>query len=53
MWMDQALLIINHYGLSMVDPRATELMMQQAEIFFFGESDAKPEGWTPEGSSEG
>ncbi|MCS6840552.1 MAG: oxidative damage protection protein [Roseiflexus sp.] len=53
MWMDQALLIINHYGLSMIDPRATELMMRQAELFFFGESDVKPEGWTPEGSSEG
>lgn len=53
MWMDQALLIINHYGLSMIDPRATELMMRQAELFFFGESNVKPEGWTPEGSSEG
>lgn len=48
MWMDQALLLINHYGLSMLDPQATRLLMEQAEIFFFGGGDTKPEGWTPD-----
>jgi Fe-S cluster biosynthesis and repair protein YggX len=49
LWMRQAVLIINHYGLSMVDPQAQELLMQQAEQFFFGEGARMPEGWSPEG----
>ncbi len=49
MWMQQAVLIINHYGLSMIDPQAQRLLMAQAEEFFFGEGARMPEGWSPEG----
>ena len=41
LWPAQATLIINHYGLSLGDPNAQKILMQQMEEFFFGE-DAKP-----------
>ena len=48
LWPAQATLIINHYGMSMADPRANEVLLQQMEEFFFGEGQQLPEGWTPE-----
>jgi Fe-S cluster biosynthesis and repair protein YggX len=48
LWPAQATLIINHYGMSMADPRAQQVLMQQMEEFFFGEEAQLPEGWTPE-----
>jgi Fe-S cluster biosynthesis and repair protein YggX len=53
LWNRQAVLIINHYGLSLVDPRSQEILMQQAEEFFFGADARMPEGWTPEGAGGG
>jgi Fe-S cluster biosynthesis and repair protein YggX len=47
LWPAQATLILNHYGLSMGDPNAQKILMQQMEEFFFGENAAVPEGWTP------
>ena len=49
MWREQSVLIINHYGLNMVDPNAQTFLMEQMEQFFFGEEAKMPEGWTPEG----
>jgi Fe-S cluster biosynthesis and repair protein YggX len=49
LWVDQSILIINHYGLSLADPQAQQLLMDQAEQFFFGEGARMPEGWTPAG----
>jgi Fe-S cluster biosynthesis and repair protein YggX len=49
LWVDQSILIINHYGLSLADPQAQQLLMAQAEQFFFGEGARMPEGWTPAG----
>lgn len=37
LWPGQASLLINHYGLSLGDPNAQKVLMQQMEIFFFGE----------------
>jgi Fe-S cluster biosynthesis and repair protein YggX len=48
LWPAQATLIINHYGLSLGDPRAQQIIMQQMEEFFFGADARMPEGWTPE-----
>ena len=47
LWPAQATLIINHYGLSLGDPQAQQILMQQMEEFFFGENARVPEGWTP------
>ncbi len=49
LWMQQATLLINHYGLTLYDPEAREFMRMQMEEFFFGEEAAVPEGWTPPG----
>jgi len=49
LWVDQSILIINHYGLSLADPQAQQLLMAQAEQFFFGEGARMPEGWSPPG----
>ncbi|MCG8350803.1 MAG: oxidative damage protection protein [Chloroflexales bacterium] len=48
MWPAQSTVIINHYGLSLVDPRAQEFLMKQMEEFFFGENAQMPEGWMPQ-----
>ena len=49
MWMQQSIILINHYGLSFADPQATAFMRAQMEEFFFGTDAPMPEGWTPEG----
>ncbi len=49
LWQEQSTLIINHYGLNLADPRATEALMKEMEEFFFGEGARVPDDWTPEG----
>lgn len=51
MWQQQAVIIINHYGLNLADPRAQDFLMQQMEEFFFSDEQAMPEGWVPEGQA--
>ena len=48
MWPAQATVVINHYGRSLADPRAQQILLQQMEEFFFGEGAQLPEGWTPQ-----
>ncbi len=50
MWLEQQVLIINHYGLVLADPNHRQFLMRQLEEFFFGEGARMPEGWTPEGT---
>ncbi len=47
LWKEHRILLINHYGLTMYDPRAQDFLRQQMEEFFFGEGAQVPEGWTP------
>jgi Fe-S cluster biosynthesis and repair protein YggX len=47
MWLQQMTLIINHYGLNLADPRATAILKEELESFFFGEDHQVPEDWTP------
>ena len=49
MWRDHAVIVINHYGLTLADPQAQAFLEQQMEEFFFGEDAQMPEGWTPQG----
>ncbi len=53
LWKEQRTLLINHYGLQMLDPRAQDFLRQQMEEFFFGAGSQLPEGWTPPGASSG
>jgi Fe-S cluster biosynthesis and repair protein YggX len=48
MWIQYSVLLINHYGLSLNDPRAQEYLVAHMEEFFFGEDAPMPEDWTPE-----
>jgi Fe-S cluster biosynthesis and repair protein YggX len=47
LWEGQAVIVMNHYGLSMADPEARKFLMQQCEEFFFGEGAKLPEDWVP------
>lgn len=47
MWLEHQVLLINHYGLVLADPRARQFLMEQLEEFFFGADAQMPEGWTP------
>lgn len=47
LWMDQVTILINHYGLTMADPRAQRFMEEQMEEFFFGEGARLPDDWVP------
>lgn len=46
MWLEHQVLLINHYGLVLADPRARQFLMEQLEEFFFGADAQMPEGWT-------
>jgi Fe-S cluster biosynthesis and repair protein YggX len=53
MWIDRSVLLINHYGLSLADPAAQQLLLEQAEQFFFGPDAQVPEGWSPTQQGKG
>jgi Fe-S cluster biosynthesis and repair protein YggX len=38
-WLQQQTVIINHYGLNVLNPEHREFLTQQTEIFFFGPSE--------------
>lgn len=46
-WQAQLTIMINHYGLNLLDPATREMLDQQMEEFFFGAQPEMPEGWTP------
>ena len=48
LWLEQQTVLINHYGLNMVDPKSHEFLSQQMEEFFFGEGAQLPDEWIPE-----
>lgn len=49
MWQRQKVLLINHYGLVLVDPDAQQFLREQMEAFLFNDRMEMPENWTPEG----
>ena len=49
LWKEQVVILINHYGLNMADPRAQEFLNEQMEEFFFGEGAQMPDDWVPLG----
>ncbi len=47
-WQGQLTIMINHYGLNLLDPDTRDMLNQQMEEFFFGRDEAEmPEGWVP------
>ncbi|HEY8598488.1 MAG TPA: oxidative damage protection protein [Thermomicrobiales bacterium] len=51
-WQAQLTIMINHYGLNLLDPETRRMLDEQMEEFFFGAQPEMPEGWTP-GSQKG
>jgi Fe-S cluster biosynthesis and repair protein YggX len=49
MWKDHVVILINHYGLNMADPKAQDFINAQLEEFFFGEGAQLPDDWVAEG----
>ena len=47
MWLEHFKMIMNEYRLSPSDPRAQEILYQQAERFFFGEGAQLPPDYRP------
>ncbi len=46
-WQAHLTILINHYGLNLLDPATREMLDQEMEEFFFGAQPEMPEGWTP------
>ena len=46
-WQGQLTIMINHYGLNLMDPATREMLNEQMEQFLFGEQPEMPEGWMP------
>jgi Fe-S cluster biosynthesis and repair protein YggX len=51
-WQSQLTIMINHYGLNLLDPATRQMLDEQMEEFFFGAQPEMPEGWVP-GSQKG
>ena len=47
MWLSHQTMLINEYGLSLIDPKAKEFLREEMKKFFFGEGSAKPAGFVP------
>ena len=47
LWLQHMTLLVNHYGLNLAEPRATEILREELEAFFFGEHAGLPEDLTP------
>ena len=52
LWKQQSVLLINHYGLNMLDPESQKFLREQMEKFLFEDVVQIPEGWTPEETPE-
>jgi len=48
MWKQQSVVLINHYGLVLMDPDAQAFLRQEMETFLFSPEARMPEGWSPE-----
>ena len=47
MWLEHFKMIMNEYRLAAGDPRANQILFQQAEQFFFGEGSQLPPDYVP------
>lgn len=42
LWVEHSKMLINEYRLSLLDPKARQMLKEQCEAFFFGEGSALP-----------
>ncbi len=53
MWQEHSRLLINHYGLTLADPDARQILRQEMERFFFSDEDDEPENPADQGGAKG
>lgn len=47
LWLKQQTILINEHRLSLIDPKARQLLEEQMQKFLFEGEDDKPEGYVP------
>lgn len=47
LWLSHQTMLINEYRLSMLDPKARDMLTQEMEKFLFGQGSEKPAGYVP------
>ena len=52
LWQAQSVMVMNHYGLQLIDPEARRFLMKVMEDFLFGEGSPLPAQPAPPGSDE-
>jgi Fe-S cluster biosynthesis and repair protein YggX len=52
LWTQQMTMIVNEYRLSMANPEAQKMLMDQMEKFFFGEGAIAPPDYVPPSEGE-
>lgn len=52
-WQAQLTIMINHYGLNLLDPDTREQLNEQMMQFLFESQAEMPEGWAPEHANGG
>lgn len=45
-WINHQTMLINEYRLSMIDPKARKMLMEEMQKFLFGAGSEKPPGYT-------
>jgi Fe-S cluster biosynthesis and repair protein YggX len=46
-WLQHQTMLINHHGLSPMDPKARQFLEGEMQAYFFGTGSDAPEGYTP------
>ena len=47
MWLEHSKMVVNEYRLDLTSPRAQQILLEQAEQFFFGEGAQLPPDYKP------
>ncbi len=46
-WLSHSTMLVNEYRIDVSSRSGTEMLLKQAEAFFFGDGGARPEGYVP------
>ena len=49
LWLEHSKMIVNEYRLDLTSPRASQILMEECEKFFFGEGSQLPPDYKPPG----
>jgi Fe-S cluster biosynthesis and repair protein YggX len=52
-WLSHSTMLVNEYRIDVSSKSGTEMLLKQAEAFFFGDGGARPEGYVPPSESGG